>query len=520
MSLVHLKLYKEIEKHNTYKIAIDPNRLIVHSNESLTNELSKINEQLKTAEVKKEADKNDSINEELFPQEIIPQEITQQEIIDENDISTDNMVNDVDDHINEVITSHSVRFKVNDKVKNQFDDVGTIIDINNEKQYLLVKWEDDSKERIIISNNDLELIENYITNETLIDEDSFNEDFSNEDIVDDIINDITENSSNETILNENVTNNTSNEISTNENQNSNDDSVDIEHPNLDNLLQQQKVKKAVKRQNKELSIQSAKELVDLALQKGMIDEDEYDLELMKVEAFDEDSFNQYKSSVLDTKLPGEVTSKEDDMQGMSPEEIKARNIIRSHRQVTASYNDYSDGESRSLSELNNNIPIENMTKPPSFEDSLLSIMNNLSQEQSPNNDLVNDNSINDNLSDDLDTLDNYVDIDALDVNDSVNDNVSMNDDARLDQLIRQLQRNDNSKTATNKQSSIMTFNQKPKVQTTMKKVANNNKNFLSSPFSGLTKPLIMAANENANPIDHAFSQLFSNDLWTVPGQRR
>ena len=151
------------------------------------------------------------------------------------------------------------------------------------------------------------------------------------------------------------------------------------------------------------------------------------------------------------------------------------------------------------------------------------MMSNLNQEQSSNNNFVNDDFVNDNSNNDLNTLDNYVDIDTLDVNDSTNDNVNMNDDKRLDQLIRQLQRNDNSKTATNKQSNLMTFNQPKSTNLqseTMKKVASSNKNFLSTPFSGLTKPLIVTANDNFNPVDHAFSQLFNSDLWTVPGKRR
>ena len=201
----------------------------------------------------------------------------------------------------------------------------------------------------------------------------------------------------------------------------------------------------------------------------MIDEDDKDLELLKVAAFDDDTFEQYQNEVLNFSTTGEVSSMQEDqtdIPGLSKQEIEAQNMLAKRKFElgisTPRQNnvDIKTVESRSTRDVGerNQITFENIgqwEKPKSLEDALLSLddgsMDNLSYDS-----MFNDNSNN-------------------------NDNVNIIDDI----------------TGTYE------------LEKTLHKQANVS--------HGITKPLIMGQSTPAYmaPTNSNFSELFSQLNWTT-----
>ena len=218
-----------------------------------------------------------------------------------------------------------------------------------------------------------------------------------------------------------------------------------------------------------ISTSSIKDLVNMAIEKGIIDNSDKELEILKLESFDQQALNEYKNNILNFNTDGEVYSLSEDEANDSiaiskeeQEAMKMLNTLRPKKHITAT--SLNDTESRSLVDVKdfNNYRdisfsnIDSITTPPTFEESLLKLADNENNE---------------------------------------NNNIDIKDnDMSLDDIISQ-------------------------VQSESKIKQNNNKIFLNTPFQGLTRPLITGANkDNINSVNTAFSELFSPEMWSINGR--
>ena len=238
-------------------------------------------------------------------------------------------------------------------------------------------------------------------------------------------------------------------------------------------------------------------LVDLAVEKGIIDQNDVDVEITKIESFDDQAFKQYKDMVLNFVDDGEVTSlsnEEIDTSGLSPKEIQAQNMLKQlkHQHGISSTRqkniDINTTDSRSLKDLNDQkITFANTNNGTDINISTVSL------EDSLMNSLQNDNNIIQNNNNQL--IDTEMDIDNIGFNNDIN--ISLNEknkeELSLDSIMNQLN-NEN-------------------------KEMNKNNSFLGTPFNGITKPLLINSSDNINPVNAAFRDLFSLDMWTVMSKR-
>lgn len=207
---------------------------------------------------------------------------------------------------------------------------------------------------------------------------------------------------------------------------------------------------------------SVEELVNLAIEKGIIDASDKELEMVKVEAFDKKALNEYKKNILNFSTDGDVYSLNEDevniQENISEEEKQAIQMLNKLRpkkiQSTININ---NTDSRSLKHIKDtkNVTfanIDSLETPINFEDSLMKLANNTTSNDIDNN---------------------------------------FQDEMSLDDIISEI-----SNESTIKQ--------------------NNNKVFLNTPLQGLTRPLITGVNkDNINPVNSAFSELFSPEMWST-----
>lgn len=210
---------------------------------------------------------------------------------------------------------------------------------------------------------------------------------------------------------------------------------------------------------------SVEELVNLAIEKGIIDASDKELEMVKIEAFDKKALNEYKKNILNFSTDGDVYSLNEDevniQKNISEEEKQAIQMLNKLRpkkiQSTININ---NTDSRSLKHIKNtkNVTfanIDSLEAPINFEDSLMKLANNTTSNDIDNN---------------------------------------FQDEMSLDDIISEI-----SNESTIKQ--------------------NNNKVFLNTPLQGLTRPLITGVNkDNINPVNSAFSELFSPEMWSTIGR--
>lgn len=210
---------------------------------------------------------------------------------------------------------------------------------------------------------------------------------------------------------------------------------------------------------------SVEELVNLAIEKGIIDASDKELEMVKVEAFDKKALNEYKKNILNFSTDGDVYSLNEDevniQENISEEEKQAMQMLNKLRpkkiQSTININ---NTDSRSLKHIKDtkNVTfanIDSLEAPINFEDSLMKLANNTTSNDIGNN---------------------------------------FQDEMSLDDIISEI-----SNESTIKQ--------------------NNNKVFLNTPLQGLTRPLITGVNkDNINPVNSAFSELFSPEMWSTIGR--
>lgn len=210
---------------------------------------------------------------------------------------------------------------------------------------------------------------------------------------------------------------------------------------------------------------SVEELVNLAIEKGIIDASDKELEMVKVEAFDKKTLNEYKKNILNFSTDGDVYSLNENevniQENISEEEKQAMQMLNKLRpkkiQSTININ---NTDSRSLKHIKDtkNVTfanIDSLEAPINFEDSLMKLANNTTSNDIDNN---------------------------------------FQDEMSLDDIISEI-----SNESTIKQ--------------------NNNKVFLNTPLQGLTRPLITGVNkDNINPVNSAFSELFSPEMWSTIGR--
>lgn len=244
------------------------------------------------------------------------------------------------------------------------------------------------------------------------------------------------------------------------------------------------------------------QLVNLAVEKGIIDFNDIEVETAKIESFDAKALQQYKDMVTNFNDDGEVTSlsseeiKTQNIQGLSPDEIKAQNMLQQLKQqrgiVPARQKniDVNNTDSRSLKDINNEqvtfINTNNGTvvnkQRMSFEDSLFdSLQNDTTKFQ----DEIKDNNKNFKKDNDSSLDESFVNNES-----SINSETFVNDEEQLNSIMNQLEEEN-----------------------------KNTSNFLKLPFNGITKPLLINAPDNINPVNTAFKDLFSPDMWTSLGRR-
>ena len=308
-----------------------------------------------------------------------------------------------------------------------------------------------------------------------------------------------------------------------------EENLNIDKPeNLKELQLQQKVTeledKLHNKQVGQLKQTAAQELVQLAIDKGIIDENDKEIEIIKVMAFDDEAFNKYKDLVLNTTVDNGEVSSIPEYEGLSPKEIEAHNMLNKIRQQQGTFSLPSSrlgytGDTRSIADYKNTNQItfdstnhgtKVAMKQATLDDGLMTLLNSQSssllQSSSPlqsSQDINNCTNTNFNLDADGFSTNFNSDLD----NNSSNSNYDLNaandsySDLSLEAIIDQVkQENDNSQTVHNA-------------------AINNHNGFLKKPFSGLTKPLLMSNADNINPINTAFKELFSPDMWTSIGRR-
>lgn len=307
-----------------------------------------------------------------------------------------------------------------------------------------------------------------------------------------------------------------------------EENLNIDKPeNLKELQLQQKVTeledKLHNKQVGQLKQTAAQELVQLAIDKGIIDENDKEIEIIKVMAFDDEAFNKYKDLVLNTTADNGEVSSIPEYEGLYPKEIEAHNMLNKIRQQQGTFSLPSSGsgytgDTRSIADYKNanqitfdstNHGTKVAMKQATLDDGLMALLNSQSSSSSlqPSqnvNNYTNTNfdldadgfstNFNSNFNSDLDSNSSNSNYDLNTVDDSYSD---LSLEAIMDQV---KQENNNSQTVHN---------------ATM----NNHNGFLKKPFSGLTKPLLMSNADNINPINTAFKELFSPDMWTSIGRR-
>ena len=308
-------------------------------------------------------------------------------------------------------------FNINDYVKNK-DNLYGIINLKTD-DYIIVNWSDNTRERI-----NTHLLE------------------------DDYLKKITESEYKENVIEK------------------------LPKPDVEKLKLEKQVKTLEAKLNNgkinQVKEKTAQEIIDLAIMKGLLDENDSDMEMVRILAMSDEEFEHYQQNILDTPaLNGDVYSaeelKQEDYAGLSKQEIEAKQELAKLRMAgkvaSPISNNINTGESRSLSDVK--FDYSNNQLPETMEESLLKAMNALDS----NNDTW---------------------IDPFE-NSSFENNISEN----------------NNSQNINQNKSI-------------------NASFLNIPFEGPTKPLSLGANSPGmiTPATSNFDALFSQLDWTMPGQRK
>lgn len=280
--------------------------------------------------------------------------------------------------------------------------------------------------------------------------------------------------------------------------------------NLDEIIATKKIKDLENRlANKDVMAAkdaAATELANLAAKKGMIDDDDIDMEILRIISMSEDEFLKYQQTVLDYQADdSEVTSyREDanvDYSGLSESEIRAQQELAKLKQlgkVDLSNRSMSVNNSSSSRRLLNDIKLDNEYNIPqkevSMEEALaekfgdlfnVPLLSNQSANQRTilqnnfNNQLIYSNEVNPI---DISSSPTQVEVELMPTSSNENNQVVNNDFLQ------------NSSTKQQNQSD-----------------------FLKVPFEGITKPLSLGTEElynitSSNPLVDSLKQLD----WSTP----
>lgn len=277
-------------------------------------------------------------------------------------------------------------FNVNDAVKN-IDNLYGVIQSKDDNQ-LIVKWQDNTIERIRKDNLDTGyLVKTQILPNTMqtIPIDTKNDKYTSDS--DNI-------SEHDSLIVDDA--NISEDISLDTAQDDIIADVDTTAEDID----LQKIKENKKIQDLETKLNNksvmkvkedvANELASLAVDKGMIDVEDLDMEALKIMAMSEEEFKNYQQQVLNYQQNGEVTSyklDDDKYAGLSPKEREAQEQLdklkMSGKYMPQSNSFNADYSRRSLSDIGNNTAAKN-NRPISMEDSLLRLNNILDTDSRDN----------------------------------------------------------------------------------------------------------------------------------------
>jgi hypothetical protein len=186
------------------------------------------------------------------------------------------------------------------------------------------------------------------------------------------------------------------QISKNE-QNKDQKDKEVSKDEIEEIKTKRKVNQLKQEQNKKQSDKLkgdlADELIDIAVMKDMIAEEDVEIEKQKIIAMNDEEYKKYKEKVVNYEVNGEVTSKEDEFE--DKEELsEAEKMLQRVKGTGGNIGDFSKGPSkssmpspssmpqqsqsndnnkRSLSEaknknLSNSITFDNQQAPPSFKD--------------------------------------------------------------------------------------------------------------------------------------------------------
>lgn len=322
-----------------------------------------------------------------------------------------------------------------------------------------------------------------------------------------------------------------------------EENLNIDKPeNLKELQLQQKVTeledKLHNKQVGQLKQTAAQELVQLAIDKGIIDENDKEIEIIKVMAFDDEAFNKYKDLVLNTTVDNGEVSSIPEYEGLSPKEIEAHNMLNKIRQQQGTFSLPSPGsvytgDTRSIADYKNanqitfdstNHGTKVAMKQATLDDGLMALLNS---QFSSSSSLPPSSSFPLRSSSSLQSsqnINNYTntnfDLDADGFSTNFNSNFNSDLDSNSSNSNYDLNTADDSYSDLSLEAIMDQVKQESNnSQTVHNATMNNHNGFLKKPFSGLTKPLLMSNADNINPINTAFKELFSPDMWTSIGRR-
>lgn len=257
-----------------------------------------------------------------------------------------------------VITASAEDNRVEDKVNISFNVGDTVEHVEEQlkgkisfvgKTKLAVNWEDNTKERFTFddANEELKVIEAYV------------------DTTENEVNPLESSSSNpevkpSTEVSKEQVAKTSTKAAAEASNEIKIDKIDIEKEKLQHKIDKLE-NKITNNMTASMKEKVANELVDLAVSKGMIDEDDKDLEIVKLSSLNDDEMRQYEQDVINYSDDGNIvelaneTESEEDYTGLSDKEIEAKKMLGSLKLKGSAPStpaaDTSGSNSRNLSEV-------------------------------------------------------------------------------------------------------------------------------------------------------------------------
>ena len=416
-------------------------------------------------------------------------------------------------------------FNINDYVKNNNNLYGIIKDKND--NYIIVNWNDNTYERLQIPL----INKNYLIR---ISKNEYSDNINYVDTIESQISPLQTSTVNTASSQDNFTKNDITEDNFTKNQ-----SISNNYTEPEQAIE----KNAVKISKKGLSAENDNkitQLINLALNKGIIDPDEVETEKLKLTAFDDEALKQYEEMLNNTSDEGEVISLSEsqiDTSGLSPQEAEAQNMLHklkhqrgistTSRQKNINVNDVNsrslhDMEKTAITYMNTNNGQTINNSQVSLDDSLLQALSN-NNYQSDNYSNNNNYQSNNYQSDNDISNDNSFDIDNIDSNNNINfnntfgNNFSNSSNNSFDNNFNNNHNNYGNNSNTN--NNVNNANAMS-LDSIVEQIQQDNKSsFLKTPFNGLTKPLLINTSDNINPINNAFRELFSPDMFTHMGKR-